>query len=134
MLLLNDVRKVHETLGKVQLVVIVEILDVLLDRVRGNGHASFTSILLRLGVLPLLGEGLQFFHSHVEAHLTLLHVSASELALLELLVDPVGLFIFKVEELLIDECGVKTCPACLHGTILKHIVKVFDFHVIRVFS
>ena len=110
--LLDLIGKVHQSLREVQFVVIVEILDIRLNRLLRGKHAIVGTALIRLCIC-IFRHFLECFHSCLEAHLCLLDISATELTSLELRIDGVSLLILKVEELLINEGRVETRPTGL---------------------
>ena len=106
----------------------VEVFDIGLDSIATCHHPSAIN-LITLSIFSL-SHGLKILHSRLESKLGLLHISPSELSLLELLVNLVCLLVLEVEEIFIDEHGIKSRPARLDRVVLDHIVEVLNLQVI----
>ena len=89
----------------------VEVLDIGLDGIATCHHPSAVN-LITLGIFSL-SHGFKILHSHLESKLSLLHISPSELSLLELLVNLVCLLVLEIKKLLINQHGIKSRPARL---------------------
>ena len=99
--LLNFIRKVQQALCEIQFIVMVEVFDIGLDSIATCHHPSAIN-LITLSIFSL-SHGLKILHSRLESKLGLLHISPSELSLLELLVNLVCLLVLEVEEIFIDQ-------------------------------
>lgn len=109
---LDFVCEIHQTLRKIQFVIIVEILDIRLNGLLRGEHAIICASIVDL-LVCIRCHFFKGLHSRLEAHLSLLDVSATELARLKLSIDCVGLLILHVKKFLVDQSRIEACPARL---------------------
>ena len=98
---LNFVCKIHEALGKVQLVIVGKVFDVGFDCLLRCQHAIISILIIRL-LICVFSHVLKGFHTGLESHFGLLNVPSSKLTGFELCIDSVSLLVLEVKKFLVN--------------------------------